>query len=63
MNALAWVKKKKCNTKLMHTAVNEPIFDLIDRAENWLATHSWSIPLYKWKTSSWGEIPADFGRK
>lgn len=63
MNALAWVKKKKCNTKLVQTAANEPIFDLIDRAENWLSTHTWNIPLYKWETSSWGEIPADFGRK
>jgi ribonuclease HI len=63
MNALAWVKKKKCNTKLAQTAANEPIFDLIDRAENWLATHTWNIPLYKWETASWGEIPADFGRK
>lgn len=63
MNALAWVKKKKCNTKLTQTAVNEPIFDLIDRAEHWLSTHTWNIPLYKWETSSWGEIPADFGRK
>jgi ribonuclease HI len=63
MNALAWIKKKKCNTKLVQTPANEPIFDLIDRAENWLETHSWNIPLYKWETSSWGEIPADFGRK
>ncbi len=63
MNALAWVKKKKCNTKLVQTAVNETIFDLIDRAEHWLDTHTWNIPLYKWETSSWGEIPADFGRK
>jgi len=63
MNALSWVKKKKCGTKLVQTPVNEPIFDLIDRAEKWLQTHSWTIPLYKWETKSWGEIPADFGRK
>lgn len=63
MNALAWIKKKKCNTKLEQTPANEPIFDLIDRAEHWLATHTWNIPLFKWETSSWGEIPADFGRK
>lgn len=63
MNALTWVRKKKCNTKLEHTENNEPVFDLIDRAEIWLQTHSWNIPLLKWETSSWGEIPADFGRK
>lgn len=63
MNALAWVKKKKCNTKLDQTPANEVIFDLIDRAENWLQTHTWNIPLLKWDTKAWGEIPADFGRK
>jgi ribonuclease HI len=63
MNALAWIKKKKCGTKLVQTSVNQTIFELIDRAENWLQTHSWDIPLFKWETSSWGEIPADFGRK
>lgn len=63
MNALAWVRKKKCGTKLTQVSVNQPIFDLIDRAEKWLQTHTWDIPLLKWDTRSWGEIPADFGRK
>ena len=63
MNALSWVKKKKCGTKLEQTPDNEPIFELIDRAEKWLQTHKWDIPLIKWDTRSWGEIPADFGRK
>jgi len=63
MNALSWIRKKKCGTKLVQTEANRPIFDLIERAENWLASESWNIPLYKWETSFWGEIPADFGRK
>jgi len=63
MNALTWVKKKKCGTKLAQTTANEPIFDLIDRAEKWLNSHTWDIPLFKWDTKAWGEIPADFGRK
>jgi len=63
MNALAWIKKKKCNTKLDSTTANDAIFDLIDRAEKWLNSHTWDIPLLKWDTRSWGEIPADFGRK
>lgn len=62
-NALIWIKKKKCNTKLTPTTANEPIFDLIERAEHWLENNHWDIPLYKWETASWGEIPADFGRK
>jgi ribonuclease HI len=63
MNAIAWVRKKKCNTKLVQTPANNPIFDLIDRAEKWLATHQWNLPIFKWETAIWGEIPADFGRK
>ncbi len=62
-NAIAWVRKKKCNTKLECKPSNEVIFDLIDRAETWLGTHTFTIPILKWETSLWGEIPADFGRK
>jgi len=63
-NALLWIKKKKCGTKLVRTGRNEALFDMIARAERWLAGHNYSsIPLFKWETSRWGEIPADFGRK
>lgn len=62
-NAILWVKKKKCKTLLERTPVNEPIFDLIERAEKWLNTHTYTTPILKWETSEWGEIPADFGRK
>ncbi len=62
-NAILWIKQKKCKTKLERTAVNAPIFNLIERAERWLQTHSYSNPIIKWETEQWGEIPADFGRK
>ncbi|MDP4277275.1 MAG: ribonuclease H family protein [Bacteroidota bacterium] len=62
-NAITWVRKKKCNTKLEPKSTNAPIFDLIERAESWLETHEYAIPVLKWETSLWGEIPADFGRK
>ena len=62
-NAISWVKNKKCKTKLARTSVNEPIFDLIERAERWLNAHTYTTPILKWETSAWGEIPADFGRK
>lgn len=62
-NALLWVKKKKCGTKLKESPQNAGLFELIRRAEQWLLNHSWNIPLYKWETKAWGEIPADFGRK
>lgn len=62
-NAISWVKQKKCKTRLERCAENEPIFNMIERAEKWLRTHTYTIPVIKWETSEWGEIPADFGRK
>ncbi len=62
-NALLWVQQKKCKTKLERTEKTEEVFRLIDRAENWLRTHSYKNRLLKWETQKWGEIPADFGRK
>lgn len=61
--ALSWVRKKKANTKLARTERNKELFEMIGRAEKWLATHTWKNPLIKWETEDWGEIPADFGRK
>ena len=63
MNAIKWVAKKKCNTKLARSEKNQIVFDLIDRAEKWLNSHSYSNPILKSDTSGWCEIPADFGRK
>lgn len=62
-NAIKWVHKKKCNTKLEPTERNKPLFELIGRAEKWLRENTYSNPLLKWETKQWGEIPADFGRK
>ena len=61
--ALGWVRKKRCKTLLERTAETAPLFDLIERAERWLQTHTYTTPLYKWDTVRWGEIPADYGRK
>ena len=61
--AIAWVKAKRCNTKLAADATNAPLFELIDRAEDWLAGHTTANPVLKWDTKAWGEIPADFNRK
>lgn len=63
MNAIKWVKRKKCNTKLERSDKNRPIFDLIERAERWLSENKYENPIMKWETENWGEIPADFGRK
>ena len=61
--AMAWVRNQKVNTNLEETTHNRKLFDLIDRALDWLRKNQYENPIYKWETSSWGEIPADFGRK
>lgn len=61
--ALGWVKKKKCITKLKRTQETEKLFKIIERAENWLKNNTYTQPILKWDTETWGEIPADFGRK
>jgi len=63
INALLWVKNKKCKTKVERTQHNEVVFDLINRAEKWLSENTYTTPILKWQTEEWGEIPADFGRK
>ncbi len=61
--AISWVKNKKVKTELARKPENEIVFELIDRAINWLNTNTWKNPVIKWDTENWGEIPADFGRK
>ena len=61
--AMGWVRKKTCKTKLKPNAKNVIVFELIERAEKWLASNSYNTPIVKWETKAWGEIPADFGRK
>lgn len=62
-NAMLWVKQKKCKTTLERNSKTEELFNMIERAENWLKNNEYSTPIYKWETEEWGEIPADFGRK
>ena len=61
--AINWIKEKKCNTNLLQDQSNVVIFDLIQRAENWLLNNEFENKILKWETKAWGEIPADFGRK
>ena len=62
-NAIAWLKKKHCKTTLPHDEQTERLFGVIRRAEQWLRLNAVTIPVEKWDTRAWGEIPADFGRK
>ena len=61
--AMGWVKKKVVNTKLKRTRANAKLFALIERGITWLKKNTYKNPILKWETKSWGEIPADFGRK
>lgn len=63
VNAIKWVKQKKCKTKLPRTPETEELFLIIERAEKWLRENTYTTRILKWETHAWGEIPADFGRK
>ncbi|MBR1889752.1 MAG: ribonuclease H family protein [Alloprevotella sp.] len=62
-NAMLWIKAGRCRTKLASTEKTAELFDVIARAEKWLAMHPEHNEVRKWQTDLWGEIPADFGRK
>ena len=61
--AMAWIKAKKCRTKLELNPNTQKLHSMIQRAENWLASNQYKTRILKWETKQWGEIPADFGRK
>jgi len=63
ITAIKWVKDKQIRTKLKRIGENAALFDLVDRAIRWLEHTKYSNKIRKWDTASWGEIPADFGRK
>ena len=63
VNAMKWVKQKKCKTQLPRTSETEELFLIIERAEKWLKENKYTTQIIKWETKQWGEIPADFGRK
>ena len=64
VNAMSWVKQRRCKSKLAQNAKSRQAWQLIERAVQWLQSHDVKpFPLRKWETHLWGEIPADFGRK
>ena len=54
VNAIGWVKQKKCKTKLPRDSRTEQLFLLIERAEKWLRENTYSTPILKWETKQWG---------
>ncbi len=63
VTALSWLRNRQPKTTLQPTAENAKVFQLLQRATQWLLTHELRNPVIKWQTDRWGEIPADFGRK
>jgi ribonuclease HI len=69
-NAILWVGARRCNTKLKRSAANQKLFEMIGRAVRDLpglldesGGNTGTVLILKWETKTWGENPADFGRK
>lgn len=60
---MAWLRNRGSKTTLARIPENADSFALLDRADQWVKTHTWENHVVKWDTRRWGEIPADFGRK
>jgi ribonuclease HI len=63
LNALKWVREKKVSTTLVKDDSTRRIWELIERAEEWLRNNTYDNKVLKWHTKSWGEIKADYDRK
>lgn len=63
VTAISWVRLKKVKSELPRNSKTEKAWELVDRALIWLSSHSLPGQVKKWETESWGENPADFGRK
>lgn len=64
VNAIEWVRKGMCKTKLPRNPETEELFQHIERAVAWLRCNDIGrYQILKWDTDRWGEIPADYGRK
>ena len=61
--AILWVRSKNVWTNLEPSENNEEIFNLIERALNWLKNTNYTNAVLKWDTSAWGKIPANFDRE
>lgn len=61
--ALGWIRDKKAKTNHPPSEKNKKLFEMLARAEKWLAENTYENQLLKWETKAWGENPADFGRK
>lgn len=63
MTAMKWVRQKSPNTNLQRNESTKEMWDLVDRATEWLNSNTYTTKIMKWQTDRWGEIKADYGRK
>jgi len=61
--ALSWISKKRVSSTLIRDRSTEKVWELTDRAINWLNNNRYENKILKWNTEKWGEIKADYGRK
>jgi ribonuclease HI len=60
--ALKWVQQKQAASTLVRDESTKEIWELMDRAINWLQTNTYTNKVLKWETKEWGEIKADYGK-
>lgn len=64
VTGISWVMKKSCLSSLVKNKDTAVMHMFIENCERWLVFNTKNnIPVEKWRTDLWGEIPADFGRK
>lgn len=63
--AIAWAERKSVSTSLADNESTKAIHTFIKRCISFLVMDCGKsqLPIQKWKTKEWGEIPADFGNK
>lgn len=61
--ALSWLKNRKIASTLVRNSSTAKIWEMADRALQWLSMNTYDNKVVKWNTEEWGEIRADFGRK
>jgi len=50
--AMSWVRKKTCNSKLERNSKNKAVYNLVDRAVNWLKENDYKTTIVKWETKT-----------
>ena len=50
-NAILWVNKKQCKTKIERTPETQQLYDIIRRAETWLRGHNEQEPIVTWEST------------